>query len=102
MNHDSSADITIDELVGQLDKLAQFIVEHVPGEPSQSEGVVDTAIRLLSRLTALEGALERYGKHDEYDCEAECQRRSAHRKAFEPEKPCTCGLDDALAGKEET
>ncbi len=34
----------------QLDRLAGFIIKHVPSEPSQDEGAVDTAIRLLSRL----------------------------------------------------
>ena len=32
----------------QIDKLAKFIMENIPGEPSESEGAVDTAIRLLS------------------------------------------------------
>lgn len=36
----------------QIDKLATFIMENVPGEPSESEGAVDTAIRLLSALSA--------------------------------------------------
>ncbi len=31
----------------QIDRLAKFIMESIPGEPSQSEGAVDTAIRLL-------------------------------------------------------
>lgn len=31
----------------QIDRLAQFIVDEIPGEPSRSEGAVDTAIRLL-------------------------------------------------------
>lgn len=34
----------------QIEKLAQFIMDEVPGEPSQSEGAVDTAIRLLRGL----------------------------------------------------
>lgn len=33
----------------QIDKLAMFIIESVPGEPSQSEGAIDTAIRLLKK-----------------------------------------------------
>lgn len=33
--------------VGQVDRLARFIMAEVPGEPSQNEGAVDTAIRLL-------------------------------------------------------
>lgn len=31
----------------QIDRLARFIMENIPGEPSRSEGAVDTAIRLL-------------------------------------------------------
>lgn len=31
----------------QIKRLARFIMEEIPGEPSQSEGAVDTAIRLL-------------------------------------------------------
>lgn len=34
-------------LKSQVDRLAKFIVAEIPGEPSQSEGAVDTAIRLL-------------------------------------------------------
>ncbi|MBM6615609.1 DUF1642 domain-containing protein [Desemzia sp. RIT804] len=33
----------------QIEKLANFIMEHVPGEPSKSEGAVEVAIRLLSK-----------------------------------------------------
>lgn len=39
----------------QLEKLADFIMAEIDGEPSQSEGAGDTAIRLLKRYrTALE------------------------------------------------
>ena len=31
----------------QIDKLAKFILEEVPSEPSQDEGAVDTAIRII-------------------------------------------------------
>lgn len=31
----------------QIQRLAKYIMQNVPGEPSQSEGAVDTAIRLL-------------------------------------------------------
>lgn len=36
-----------DSLDEQINRLANYIMEHVPGEPSRSEGAVDTAIRLL-------------------------------------------------------
>jgi hypothetical protein len=34
-------------LQSQINKLANFIMAHVEGEPSKSESAVDTAIRLL-------------------------------------------------------
>ena len=34
-------------LESQVDRLAKFILAEIDGEPSQSEGAVDTAIRLL-------------------------------------------------------
>jgi hypothetical protein len=39
-----------DFLAAQIDKLATFIMRHIPGEPSMNEGAVDTAIRLLEPL----------------------------------------------------
>jgi hypothetical protein len=42
----------MESLEDQVKRLADFIVENVPGEPSRSEGAVDTAIRLLSNLYA--------------------------------------------------
>lgn len=35
------------ELERQIERLAQFIMHKIPGEPSQSEGAVDTAIRIM-------------------------------------------------------
>lgn len=37
---------------GQVARLAQFLMDTVPGEPSQSESAVDTAIRLLRQQLA--------------------------------------------------
>jgi hypothetical protein len=34
----------------QIKKLTDFIMHNIPGEPSESEGAVDTAIRLLTKL----------------------------------------------------
>lgn len=31
----------------QIDRLAKFIMEEVPGEPSEDQGAVDTAMRLI-------------------------------------------------------
>lgn len=39
-------------LSSQVDRLARFIMEEIAGEPSQSEGAIDTAIRLLSDRAA--------------------------------------------------
>lgn len=36
-------------LTAQIDRLARWIMANVPGEPSRSEGAVDTAIRLLAQ-----------------------------------------------------
>lgn len=38
-------------LESQVNRLAEFIMHNIPGEPSQSQGAVDTAIRLLASLT---------------------------------------------------
>jgi hypothetical protein len=32
----------------QIDRLAMFIINNIPGEPSQGQSAVDTAIRLLA------------------------------------------------------
>lgn len=54
---------TIKHMDGQIEKLADFIMNEIPGEPSQSEGAVDTAIRLLRHSYHLPcGCL----KNDEY------------------------------------
>lgn len=36
-------------LEDQVKRLAEFIAQNVPGEPSQSQGAVDTAIRILAK-----------------------------------------------------
>jgi hypothetical protein len=38
---------TAEPLESQVERLARFIMECVPGEPSRPEGATDTAIRLL-------------------------------------------------------
>ena len=37
----------METLEHQVQRLANFIMENIPGEPSQDEGAVDCAIRLL-------------------------------------------------------
>jgi len=39
----------------QVDRLADYILSEVPGEPSQDQGAVDTAIRLISKAMELHG-----------------------------------------------
>ena len=45
----AQANRTIEQRGEQIEKLANFIIEKVPGEPSQSEGAVDTAIRIIEQ-----------------------------------------------------
>lgn len=47
-----------ESLQKQIDRLAKFIMDEIPGEPSQNEGAVDTAIRLL-RSRSFDGGRER-------------------------------------------
>lgn len=46
------AEPTPEPLEAQIDRLARFIMEDFPGEPSRSEGAVDCAIRLLKEKEA--------------------------------------------------
>lgn len=48
---DSNIPIPVAEpLASQVDRLARFILAHVPGEPSQNQGAIDTAIRIIETL----------------------------------------------------
>lgn len=42
-----------ESLESQVKRLADFIMQEVPGEPSQAEGAIDTAIRLLKEYVRL-------------------------------------------------
>lgn len=44
--------------LAQVDKLANFIMAEIPGEPSKSEGAVDCAIRLLRQGKELHEAID--------------------------------------------
>lgn len=44
----SRAEVVDADVRTAVDRLAEWVAEHVDGEPSRSEGVVDTVIRLLS------------------------------------------------------
>ena len=41
----------------QIDRLANFIMAEVPGEPSESEGAVDCAIRIITAAPVVEQAV---------------------------------------------
>ena len=45
--------IEIETAEQQIDRLAKFILDEVHGEPSRSEGAVDTAIRIIKRQMKL-------------------------------------------------
>ena len=47
--HDATLRATITQRDEQIEKLAAFIIAQVPGEPSKSEGAVDTAIRIITQ-----------------------------------------------------
>lgn len=42
-----------ESLESQVNRLATFIMENIPGEPSQNQGAIDTAIRLLAAARAV-------------------------------------------------
>lgn len=45
--HAPRADLGEESLTSQIDRLATFIMENVPGQPSHSEGAVACAIRII-------------------------------------------------------
>jgi len=45
----------------QIERLGRFIMDEVLGEPSQSEGAVDTAIRIIRQLRAAENERTVFG-----------------------------------------
>lgn len=54
----------------QIERLAQFIMAEVPGEPSISEGAVDCAIRLLGDGVRFRSALQKIADADLKRCSA--------------------------------
>lgn len=46
----------------QVDRLAAFITENIPGEPSQNQGAVDTAIRLMQERLPRRGFRDMAGQ----------------------------------------
>jgi chromosome segregation ATPase len=42
----------VEHLEGEINRLAEFIMTNVAGEPSQSQGACDTAIRVIGELRA--------------------------------------------------
>lgn len=79
------------KLEEQIKRLADFIMEEVPGEPSQSEGAVDTAIRVMQqerqKTAALRSAMSKYGRH----------LKGCDFNATSLGEACTCGFGRVLA-----
>jgi hypothetical protein len=48
-NPEFCADCADESLDAQVERLAEFIMKNVPGEPSENEGAIDTAIRVLAK-----------------------------------------------------
>lgn len=63
----------------QIDALASYIMASVPGEPSRSEGVVDTAIRVIGELQAALGADSGHGARRVLDLGVERDNERALR-----------------------
>ena len=98
--------------MGQIDKLAKFIMAEVEGEPSENEGAGDTAIRIIKQLQA---NLLKYGYHFEgcpcYIPPGEWKNNDHHTKTKEELSitviegitritvKCTCGYLQALEGR---
>ena len=54
---------------GQIDLLADYIMAEVDGEPSQSEGAGDCAVRLLTKYRkAIRGAMNELGVRPRLSC----------------------------------
>lgn len=45
-----------EDLSAQIKRLADFIMAEIPGEPSEDQGAVDTAIRILKRMKRVESS----------------------------------------------
>lgn len=82
----------------QIEKLAQFIMDEVPGEPSQSEGAVDTAIRLLRGLPGPDDLVIR---REDYDAAVERAYRMFRSWLVEDnDAPLRSAVTAALAAAE--
>jgi hypothetical protein len=88
-------------LQSQINKLANFIMAHVEGEPSQSEGAVDTAIRLLvaynqqaQQVAGYQEALEKIQAmyHPDYETNGtlELAYRIAEQALAQTAEPAVC------------
>lgn len=68
------------DLGEQVGVLAQFIVENFPGEPSRSEGAIETAIRLMKDLLTWKVVLEQ-GKEMAFEAMNRERRDASERLA---------------------
>lgn len=66
----SFADKQNEHLANQIDTLAGFILKNVPGEPSQSEGAVECAIRIIHQLQQKIAELEKQLKVSKANAES--------------------------------
>jgi len=98
-----------DSLKKQIDKLANFIMNEVEGEPSQSEGAVDCAIRIIKESRAWAKEMKRRWEKAEERCEfldneingwvEKCQDAEFDKKDLEEEreKLADARIKDAFA-----
>ncbi|KPK19754.1 MAG: hypothetical protein AMJ70_08510, partial [Dehalococcoidia bacterium SG8_51_3] len=68
----------LDEAREQIDKLANFIIDEVDGEPSQSEGAIDCAIRIIKAERQELKRLNKYIRQCEETIGAERQANKEH------------------------
>lgn len=67
--------------MGDIDALAKWIMENVPGEPSQNEGAVDCAIRIMDSALAENARLKEVQDRDRR-CLFGLYKRNRLLKAF--------------------
>lgn len=105
-----------EELSNQINNLANFIMTYIPGEPSQSEGAVVCAVRIMrklkarveelrkevdeqtamlshwtSRVSSLTDGLRKYGDHS-----GGCHAFSIDHVCTKECHGCTCGYSNLI------
>ena len=90
----------------ELDRLAEFILTEIEGEPSQNESAIDTAIRLLCKQIPLKA--KGYEERHDYILDGgyghdtgRCPSCNNHLKSFDNEIYCPyCGQKIDWSGDE--